>query len=112
MKMAGFQVLSPRANPPVKDRVNSVNRLLREGRLTVDGSCKYTIMDLEQNVWRNQQIDTRDPEHGHMLDALGYGCSCLCRLYQRLLDIADGKFYTGSIDFFKHYFSKFYFFCC
>jgi PBSX family phage terminase large subunit len=77
MKMAGFQVLSPRANPPVKDRVNSVNRLLREGRLTVDGSCKYTIMDLEQNVWRNQQIDTRDPEHGHMLDALGYGCSWL-----------------------------------
>ena len=77
MKMAGFQVLSPRANPPVKDRVNTVNRLLREGRLTVDSSCKYTIMDLEQNVWRNQQIDTRDPEQGHMLDALGYGCNWL-----------------------------------
>jgi len=77
MKMAGFQVLSPRANPPVKDRVNSVNRLLREGRLTVDGSCKYTIMDLEQNVWRNADIDKRDPEQTHMSDALGYGCSWL-----------------------------------
>ena len=77
MKMAGFTVVSPRANPPVKDRVNAVNRLFREGRATISANCKYLIMDMEQNVWRNQQIDKRDAEQSHMGDAFGYPSSWL-----------------------------------
>ena len=42
----------PKANPPVKDRINCVNALLRnqagERRLVVDPGCKELIVDLER----------------------------------------------------------------
>ena len=69
MKMAGFQVLSPRANPPVKDRVNSVNRLLREGRLTVDGRCKYKMLDLEYVAIPLEEL-TKNRLRSHLMNIL------------------------------------------
>ena len=77
LRQAGFQILSPRKNPPIRDRVNSVNRLLRKELVTFT-NCPYLIMDLERNVYRNGEPDkSRDPEQTHSSDALGYAVNFL-----------------------------------
>ena len=81
LRSAGFKVLAPRANPPVKDRVNAVNKLLREGRLTME-NCPTLLMDMEQNVWRNGDID-KTRELSHSGDALGYAVAYLMPLRER-----------------------------
>ena len=86
MRQAGFQVLAPRKNPPVRDRVNAVNRLLREDRITFH-NCPYLIMDLERNVWRNSDIDKRDPEQSHSSDAIGYSSNFLMPIHERIATV-------------------------
>ena len=68
----GFRVEARARKPAVKDRVNAVQGLLREGRMTVDG-CPRLVKDLEQVAWRCGDIDkvTR-PELSHASDAAGY----------------------------------------
>jgi hypothetical protein len=76
-----FRVL--RANPPVKDRVNCVNALLRnqagQHRLQVDESCKHLIKDFEQVCWKTDphgnplaDLDKSDSMRTHVSDAVGY----------------------------------------
>ena len=72
LRQLGFKVNSPRSNPPVKDRVNAVNRMLREKRMTVSPKCKELIIDLETNVWRNSDVDKRDLDRTHAADSAGY----------------------------------------
>ncbi len=78
---AHFRV--PSANPPVKDRVNGVNALLRnhagQHRLLVDSACKGLIKDLEQVSWKTDphgnplvELDKSDPMRTHLSDAVGY----------------------------------------
>jgi hypothetical protein len=78
---ATFRV--PSANPPVKDRVNLVNALLRnhagQHRLLIDQSCKALIKDLEQVCWKADPhgnplvgLDKSDSMRTHVSDALGY----------------------------------------
>ena len=86
LKQAGFQVLAPRKNPPVRDRVNAVNRLLREERITFH-NCPNLIMDLERNVWRNSDIDKRDPEQSHSSDAIGYSSNYLFPIHERIATV-------------------------
>jgi hypothetical protein len=73
----------PRANPPVKDRVNCVNAMLRnyagQQRLFVDPRCKGLIQDFEQVCWKNDphgntlaELDKSDPRRTHLSDAVGY----------------------------------------
>jgi hypothetical protein len=66
-------------HPPVADRVNSVNRLLRSAngrvRLYIDRSCKHLIEGLEQTIHKpgTREVDkTLGKEHSP--DALGYLC--------------------------------------
>ncbi len=68
----GFRVEMRPKQPPVKDRVHAVQKLLREGRLSVAG-CACLVRDFEQVVWRGGDIDkvTR-PELTHASDAVGY----------------------------------------
>jgi Terminase large subunit, T4likevirus-type, N-terminal len=77
----GFRVLS--SNPPVKDRTNCVNAMLRnhagQHRLFMDPKCKQLIRDFEQVCWKadpngNQlaDLDGSDPMRTHASDALGY----------------------------------------
>lgn len=82
LRQAGFRVMSGRKNPPVRDRVNSVNRIFRKNMATVE-NCPYLIMDLERNVWRNGDIDKRDAEQTHASDAFGYAVHWLFPLVQR-----------------------------
>ena len=86
MRQAGFQVLAPRKNPPVRDRVNAVNRLLREERITFH-NCPNLIMDMERNVWRNGDIDKRDPEQSHASDAMGYAINWLFPIHERIATV-------------------------
>jgi PBSX family phage terminase large subunit len=74
LKDDGFIVKDTR-NPFVKDRVNNINRLLRDGRIIIDPKCKRLIMDLERVVWDGNDLDKRsDPNLTHISDALGYWC--------------------------------------
>lgn len=66
-----------RKHPPIADRVNAVNRLLRaaDGTVTlrVDKSCKHLIESLEQTIYKpgSRDID-KSASVEHAADALGY----------------------------------------
>ena len=73
----------PSSNPPVKDRVNCVNALLRnyagQHRVRIDPRCKHLIKDLEQGRWKTDphgnslaELDKSNPLRTHVSDALGY----------------------------------------
>jgi hypothetical protein len=66
-----------RKHPPIADRVNAVNRMLKAAdgriRMLVDHKCARTIESLEQTKYKEggRDID-KDPGIEHMSDALGY----------------------------------------
>ena len=66
-----------RKHPPVADRVNAVNRMLRSAdgvvRLRVNKSCRHLIESLEQTLYRRNSSEI-DKSAGmeHITDALGY----------------------------------------
>jgi len=73
----------PTANPPVKDRVNCMNALLRnhagQHRMLVNQNCKHLIKDFEQVSWKADphgnslaDLDKSDPMCTHVSDAVGY----------------------------------------
>ncbi len=68
-----------RTNPPVRDRVQLVNRMLRDARgvarLFVASRCRGLIRDFEEVRYRNDssEIDkTSDSSLTHLADAIGY----------------------------------------
>ena len=66
-----------RANPKVKDRVNSVNSMLQNAsgdvRIKHTSKCKMLEKDFQKVTWKeNGDIDKRDKERTHSSDALGY----------------------------------------
>ena len=75
LTQAGFRPVHGNANPAVKDRVNTLNVLFRDRRVTVDASAAPVLTRaLEtQALDRNGDPDKRgDIDHG--IDALGYLC--------------------------------------
>ena len=74
----GFNVIAKKANPPIIDRLNALNRMLKDAdgrvRMTVDPKCKYLIKDLEQvQRSRDGKIDkVKDISLTHALDACSY----------------------------------------
>ena len=66
-----FKIVAPRSNPPVKDRVNAFNKLMREGNCSF-WNVPELITDLERCTWRLGDIDKRDSERSHASDAGGY----------------------------------------
>lgn len=66
-----------RKHPPVADRVNAVNRMLRSAdgviRLRVNKSCRHLIESLEQTLYKKNSPEI-DKSQGveHITDALGY----------------------------------------
>lgn len=72
LKDDGFTI-KPTHNPFVKDRVNNVNRLLRDGKIIIDPKCKKLIEDLEKVVWKGDDLDEgKEGQLTHISDALGY----------------------------------------
>ena len=73
-----YNVIAKKANPPIIDRINALNRMLKDAngkiRMTVDPSCTYLIKDLEQcqrdragKIEKNKDISLT-----HALDACSY----------------------------------------
>jgi len=71
----------PRSNPRVKDRVNSVNAMLRNAdgcvRMYVHPVCKQLITDFHQVAWKQTSVNfeldkVTDKKRTHLSDALGY----------------------------------------
>tara|TARA_B100000513_G_scaffold176183_1_gene93031 strand:+ start:159 stop:1511 length:1353 start_codon:yes stop_codon:yes gene_type:complete len=72
----GFSNQSPKANPPIRDRVASVQALLENGkgqtRLHVAPNCKRLIECLELQSYTDKGEPDKDAGNDHMVDALGY----------------------------------------
>jgi len=74
----GFRIIARKANPPVKDRLNALNRKLKDANgkisMTVDPKCLYLIKDLEQcQRDKTGSLDKRsDDSLSHALDACSY----------------------------------------
>lgn len=74
LKESGFNIHHTR-NPFVSDRVNNINRLLRDGKIIIHPRCKKLINDLEKVTWKNDDLDQKtDKMLTHISDALGYLC--------------------------------------
>ena len=73
-----FHVVAKKANPPIIDRLNALNRMLLDAngkvRMTIDPSCQHLIKDLEQvQRSRDGKIDkVKDISLTHALDACSY----------------------------------------
>lgn len=72
----GMSNQSPRANPPVRDRVAAVQALLENGkgqvRLQVAARCRRMIECLELQCYTDKGEPDKDAGFDHMNDALGY----------------------------------------
>jgi PBSX family phage terminase large subunit len=72
----GMSNQSPKANPPVRDRVSAVQALLENGkgevRLKIAASCVKTIECLELQSYTEKGDPDKDAGYDHMNDALGY----------------------------------------
>jgi hypothetical protein len=72
----GMSNQSPKANPPVRDRVAAVQALLENGkgqvRLQVSHACKRLIECLELQCYTDKGEPDKDAGFDHMNDALGY----------------------------------------
>lgn len=83
LKDEGFNV-QPVHNPPVRDRVNNMNRLFRDGSVIIDKKCVKLIRDLEKVEWKNGDLDEgKEKDLTHISDALGYWCWSLDNLVYR-----------------------------
>ena len=77
LQSAGFTIRAPSANPPVKDRINSVNALILndkdQRRLKVNtDTCPTYTESLEQQVYDKHSEPDKDSGHDHTNDAGGY----------------------------------------
>lgn len=79
LRQKGFKRLKyRRRHPRIRDRVNSVNRMLMAAdgtiRTEVDHSCKEFIKSLEQTQYKKDSNDIdKAASMEHMTDAFGYG---------------------------------------
>ena len=77
LKDHGYSVYARKAHPSHRDRLNALNRKLKDAngkiKMTVDPKCTYLIKDLEQ-VQRDRKggIDKANIELTHSLDACSY----------------------------------------
>jgi hypothetical protein len=85
-KQFGLKMDIPSANPPVRDRVNSVNAMLMNAagdvRTRIHPDCREVITDLQEVTWKqgsaNFDLDkVSDKTRTHLTDALGY---MVCRV--------------------------------
>jgi hypothetical protein len=72
----GFSNQSPRSNPPVRDRISSVQALLCNGkgesRLQIHASCRKLIESMELQSYNEKGEPDKESGYDHMADAVGY----------------------------------------
>lgn len=77
LKQAGFKIKAPKANPPVKDRINSMNAMFLnaagERRYLVNThTCPSYADSLEQQAWNENGEPDKSSGFDHGNDAGGY----------------------------------------
>jgi hypothetical protein len=76
LEQYGISNQSPKANPPVRDRVAAVQALLENGkgehRLHISSTCKRMTECLELQCYNTSGTPDKEAGHDHMTDALGY----------------------------------------
>lgn len=73
LKLAGFRVKALKANPLVKERVQSVNTLFDKGFLFINTKrCPETTEAVEQQAYDKNGVPDKSMDVDHPLDALGY----------------------------------------
>lgn len=77
LRQAGFTVLAPAANPPVKDRVNCMNTMFCDAHgerkyLVNDSKCPAYADALEQQPWDDRGEPDKKTGLDHLPDAGGY----------------------------------------
>ncbi len=73
LKMAGFRVKPLKANPLVKERVQSVNTLFEHDKLFINtDAAPETTEALEQQPYDRNGVPDKTLDIDHPLDALGY----------------------------------------
>lgn len=82
LKDSGLAVRSHKGHPPVRDRVNAFNSMLKNAagdiRCTINGNCKSLIADMERLCWLpNGDVDKTNLELSHASDAAGYAIEYL-----------------------------------
>ena len=72
----GFTNQSPKANPPVRDRISSVQALLENGqgqiRLEIASCCRRLIECIELQSYTEKGDPDKEAGYDHANDALGY----------------------------------------
>jgi len=82
LKEAGFRINAPKKNPPIRQRVVSVNTMFLnsegERNLFINvNECPHTTEQLEKQVYDNNGVPVKDGDED-ILDGLGY---CIDRLW-------------------------------
>ncbi len=73
LRAAKFTIRARSINPPVKDRVASVNRAFEQGKLFINTeACPELTECLEQQVYKENGQPDKESGVDHALDALGY----------------------------------------
>lgn len=73
LRKAGFQIRAKDSNPPVKDRVASVNKALEDGKIKINvRKCPTTADHLEQQPYDANGQPDKKSGLDHMPDAFGY----------------------------------------
>jgi len=85
LKDAGFKVMIIQKQIPVLDRINAVNSMLIQDRLSIEpGKCDWLIKDFERVVYKSGDLDkTTDVSLTHASDALGYAVHGLYPVLKR-----------------------------
>jgi predicted metal-dependent hydrolase len=72
----GFSNQSPKANPPVRDRVAAVQAALENGkgevRVQITQNCKKLIECLELQSYKEDGTPDKDAGYDHLNDSFGY----------------------------------------
>lgn len=102
LQQYGFTVKSPRKNPPVRDRINSVNAAFENtkgvSRLSIHETCKHVKECLlKQSYKTDTAIPDKDSGFDHMNDALGYMVFQLMPIKGPEYDATTDTSYYGMI---------------
>ncbi len=72
LKLAGFTVRALKANPLVKERVQSCNKVMSDGELKINtNKCPLTTEAIEQQIYKGG-IPDKSQDLDHPIDAFGY----------------------------------------
>ena len=73
LQNAGFKLMVQPGNPPVIDRIASVNGAFEKDKLYIDPKCRSVKNCLIKHTYKEgTRQPSKDQGHDHMNDALGY----------------------------------------